>query len=153
MSLFRWRCLQFASARPALAGAARPRGIAAWRLALTCCAVACKSDMVCVETCVSPGVAEINVSATNAPLGPVGLTMTVVGPAILDQSGCSGGVTFGDECGITGGPGSYQVTLNAPGYQPAIVNFDAPAPSKPDACGCQDFHLQTFSVVMQPVTD
>jgi hypothetical protein len=135
---------------------ARQRGIAAWQLALTCCAVACASDPTCLGggTCPSGEIADISVSAPDAPLGPVGLTMVITGPVYTpDQSTCGGGVTFPAGCGIIGAPGRYQVTLSAPGYQPSVVSFNEPPFGKPSACGCVSIEVQKISVVMQPVSD
>ena len=121
---------------------------------MTCCAVACASDPTCQASCATNQVAWIFVSATNAPQGPAtGLTMTITGPFVPEPSGCSVGFGAEDMCIISGGPGDYNVTLTAPGYQPSVVSFKAPPPSKPDACGCQDFFTQRISVVMQPATD
>ena len=127
---------------------ARPRRIAVWRWALSCCVVACSSDAVCQTTCVPSEAAEISVTASNAPTGIVGLTMTIAGP--VGNASCSRGSGAVDVCTIYGGPGDFHVTLNAPGYQPSVVSFTATAKTK-ECCG--DFAVtRTLSVVMQPAS-
>jgi len=94
---------------------ARPRRIAVWRWALSCCVVACSSDTVCVIQCVVSEAAEISVTANNAPTGIVGLTMTVSGPVFAFTNSCQGlgctscnqGPGAEDICTIYGAPGSY----------------------------------------------
>jgi hypothetical protein len=131
---------------------ARPRGLTAWRLALTCCVVACNSDTVCVTQCALSTPAEISVTASNAPAGIVGLTMTVTGPVLTGpDTSCSQGPGGKDVCTIYGAPGDYHVTLNAPGYQSSVLSFTATG--KTVGC-CGDLaDTQTLSVVMQPASD
>jgi hypothetical protein len=124
---------------------------------------------VCVVQCAVSEAAEISVTANNAPSGIAGLTMTVSGPVLTsslcqgnDCTGlncspnfgcttCSQGPGAKDFCAIFGAPGSYQVTLSAPGYQPNVLGFTTA--SHTAGC-CADMALtQTLSVVMQPATD
>lgn len=123
-----------------------------WRLGLTCCVVACSSDAVCVVQCPVSEPAEISVTASNAPAGIVGLTMTITGPVMTGMiNSCSQGPGAADICRIYGAPGDYRVTLSAPGYQPMVVSLTAAA--KNVAC-CGDLAVtQTPSVVMQPLSD
>jgi hypothetical protein len=124
----------------------------AWRLALTCCVVACSSDAVCVITCPSPEAAEISVTASNAPTGIVGLTMTIAGPvSALGNTACSHGSGAVDVCTIYEEPGDFRVTLSAPGYQPNVLSFTAT--SKNVACCANLPVAQTLSVVMQPTSE
>ena len=140
---------------------ARPRRIAVWRWALSCCVVACSSDTVCVVTCVTSEAAEISVTANNAPTGIVGLTMTISGPVFAFTSSCQGlgctscsqGPGAKDICTIYGPPGSYQVTFSAPGYQPNVLSFTVASHTTSGGC-CADLAVtQTPSVVMQPASD
>jgi hypothetical protein len=144
------------------------RGIAVWRWTLSCCVVACSSDAVCVVMCAPPKAAEISVTATNAPTGIAGLTMTITGPVVPSSvcqgprcstdcspnfgcTGCSQVPQPKDICAIYGEPGSYQVTLNAPGYQLYVLSFTAA--SFDAGCCAGQAVTQTPSVVMQPAAD
>jgi hypothetical protein len=127
---------------------ARPRGFAIWQLALTCCVVACSSDAPCVVACAIPQVAEISVTASNAPMGIAGLAMAITGPVSTAQNNsCSQGAGPIDLCTIYGGTGDLQVTLSAPGYQTSTLNFSVTG-SDSGCCGHVD--RQTLSVVLQP---
>lgn len=111
---------------------------------------ACASDAaVCVAyPCAIPEAGRITVTATNAPIGVAGLTMTVSG-AVSASGPCTQGSDGTSVCHINGGVGAYHVQLSAPGYQPTTLDFTATGTS-PGCNTCGHIDLQERSVVLQP---
>jgi hypothetical protein len=121
------------------------------RLFVTTILVAgCASDAaVCVYyPCPIPEAGRIAVTATNAPIGVAGLTMTVSG-AVSGSGPCTQGSDGTSVCHINGGVGAYHVQLSAPGYQPTTLDFTATGTS-PGCNTCGHVDLQQRSVVLQP---
>jgi hypothetical protein len=95
--------------------AARFRGSFVAAILVAGCA---RDAVVCVYyPCPVPSAGKITVTATNAPIGVAGVTMTVTG-AILASGPCTQGADGTSICHIDGGIGSYHVQLSAPGYLP-----------------------------------
>ena len=127
---------------------------AAWdvrRLFVTSILVAgCASDaVVCAYyPCAVPEAGRIAVTATNAPIGVAGLTMTVSG-AVSSSGSCTQGSDGTSVCHINGGVGTYHVQLSAAGYLPTTLDFTATGTS-PGCNTCGHVDLQQRSVVLQP---
>ena len=114
---------------------------------------ACASDAaVCTYyLCPVPHAGTITVTGSNSPVGVAGLTMTVtVGGAVGESGACTEGSDGTSVCHIDGSIGTYHVALNAPGYQPATVDFTATGVAA--GCNtCDHVDLQQRSVVLQAI--
>jgi hypothetical protein len=112
----------------------------------------CASEAaVCVYfPCAVPEAGRIAVTATNAPIGVAGLTMTVSG-AISGSGPCTEGDDGTSVCHVNGGIGTYHVQLSAPGYQSTTLAFTATGTAAGcNTCGHVD--LQQRMVVLQPTS-
>ena len=109
----------------------------------------CASDaVVCVHyPCAPPEAGRIAVTATNAPIGVAGLTMTVSG-AVISSGSCTQGTDGTSVCHIFGGVGTYHVQLSAAGYLPTTLDFTATGTS-PGCNTCGYVDLQQRSAVLQ----
>ena len=132
----------------------------AWRLALTCCVVACSSDAVCVINARPRGRrdfrhreqrADRNRGAYDDNRGTRSASEYISGSEALSPAACSHGSGAVDVCTIYEEPGDFRVTLSAPGYQPNVLSFTAT--SKNVACCANLPVAQTLSVVMQPTSE
>jgi hypothetical protein len=119
------------------------------RLVPACLAIACSSDANCIYyPCAVPEAAEISVTASNAPAGIPGLTMSVSG-SVSGVGPCNHDVGATSVCHVMGGPGEYQVELSAPGYQTSALKFTVTGTAAGcNTCGHVD--LQRLSVVLSP---
>jgi hypothetical protein len=110
--------------------------------------LACSSDCI-YYPCPSPEAAEITVTASSGTAGISGLALAISG-AVVGTTPCqqsSGGASV---CYISGGPGSYEAVLTAPGYQTVDIKFTVTGTAAGcNTCGHVD--RQLLSVVMLPV--
>lgn len=126
-------------------GASRLFRIAEWGVLLLATA-GCSSDGACLLLpCPLTEAAIINVTASGTS-GPItGLTMTQSGVS----TPCGQDPSAPTSCIILGGPGSYTVTVSAPGFQSSTLTVHVSG--TPGGCNrCGLVHPENVSVVLQP---
>lgn len=127
-------------------------GVRVWGLALVASLWACgvgsdAGGAHCISVpCPEPWAVRLTV--TSAAGGPVpGATIAVTG-AMLGGGPCNVGADA-TMCDVPGGPGTYAMTVTAPGYQTASITVKVPGQTA-TGCGCTTAQTQDTSLVLTP---
>ena len=105
-------------------------------------AVACGGDVVCPALpCALPMAVQLTVRDSQSASPITGASVTFTGPFSGSEQ-CSGAT-----CVVSGGPGTYEIDVSAPGYQP--LHQEVRVTGIPSTgCGCARVETQQLAVSM-----